>query len=624
MRYRYILLLWLCLTISAPTMANVVLSNEFTRLSLGQGLEILEDPTASLTLDGAIHSQSWGISRQDVLSFGFSGSAYWVRFELENPTSQDLPLIVELGSPLITEATLYLSQPPKSPKAEGFRALHTGAETPAASRPLDHSALLFSFDVPANSTVQAYLYARSKSLLLIPITLSTQNAYIESNNVSALWLGTFFGLLLSIAAYHLIIYFSTKEIAYFYYSLFCFSLMGIYLSLQGVTANYLFPENPERFERLLNVTHYVSIFASVMFSYHVLACDECKRICGKLLKTVAIACIPLALISPLMETALSVKLVFAASYISIGVTVYSNIMRWLDGYPPAKFLLIGALIAHAGTVISLASSSGHLPSNAFTTYSSYIGISIMSMVLAFTLSYRINLDKQLSDRTQKQMLEAQQRLTGELNERIKERTQELEEANERLTVLSQTDGLTGLLNRRAFDLAFDKEVRRCERDQAPLAVMLLDVDHFKHINDSYGHSTGDRCLTDVANVIQNNVQRPQDILARYGGEEFAIVLPDTPIEGVLHIAETIRTSIKEHRFSVDDKELTLTISIGVGYLQPSGVGVRDTRQRRDKCLDAYTNLVDQADAQLYRAKSSGRDKVMHISTDSTSSSANLH
>ena len=120
----------------------------------------------------------------------------------------------------------------------------------------------------------------------------------------------------------------------------------------------------------------------------------------------------------------------------------------------------------------------------------------------------------------------------------------LEEANRNLLMLASTDGLTGLANRRSFDKTLARELARCAREGLSLALLLVDVDHFKSYNDSYGHQEGDECLKRLSHLLRGMARRPGDVAARYGGEEFAVILPNTSAEGGHQFAENLRTSVE--------------------------------------------------------------------------------
>ncbi len=175
-------------------------------------------------------------------------------------------------------------------------------------------------------------------------------------------------------------------------------------------------------------------------------------------------------------------------------------------------------------------------------------------------------------------------------------TLELREANERLARLSQQDGLTGIANRRRFDLDFMRELGRARRERRPISVVLLDVDYFKAYNDTYGHPAGDECLRAVAGALRSICRRPIDVAARYGGEEFALILPDTTEESARHrAAEAMRAVAAleiEHRGS--EIARVVTLSAGVAGCVPGADVVADT-------------LIGRADQALYAAKRAGRN-----------------
>ncbi|NBC46604.1 MAG: diguanylate cyclase [Gammaproteobacteria bacterium] len=162
--------------------------------------------------------------------------------------------------------------------------------------------------------------------------------------------------------------------------------------------------------------------------------------------------------------------------------------------------------------------------------------------------------------------------------------------------LAQLDGLTNIPNRRRFDLLFEQEWARLGRDQQPLALAMIDVDHFKAYNDHYGHGAGDNCLRQVAAVLRRALHRPADLVARYGGEEFVLMLPNTDAQGGCTIAERARHAVAEAGLPHADSQTAdhVTVSIGVAAAAaPIG----------DRAL-----LLEAADQALYQAKRDGRNR----------------
>jgi diguanylate cyclase (GGDEF)-like protein len=193
---------------------------------------------------------------------------------------------------------------------------------------------------------------------------------------------------------------------------------------------------------------------------------------------------------------------------------------------------------------------------------------------------------------------AHARLHDSLERRVAERTAQLEDANRKLATLSATDGLTGLANRRHFDEVLRSEWARAARNGQPLAVVMLDVDHFKKFNDCYGHQAGDECLVRVAQALQSVTRRASDLAARYGGEEFSIVLPNTGADEAREMGEALRHAV-EQLDAVHERAPAgrVTISVGIAIQWRQGASDPDA-------------LMRMADGALYRAKDAGRNCVM--------------
>ncbi len=211
-----------------------------------------------------------------------------------------------------------------------------------------------------------------------------------------------------------------------------------------------------------------------------------------------------------------------------------------------------------------------------------LGIALLGLAGFLTLRHYRRLVRRLSDITMHVMQQQEQLL----------------EANRRLEQLSQTDGLTGLANRRHFDAALAREHGRWQRTGDPLSLLMVDLDHFKFVNDHYGHAVGDDYLRAVARALQASVVRATDLAARYGGEEFVCLLPETDSHSAQQVAERIRSNVAALALPNEQAPARgcLTVSVGVATL---------TGGRHDALA-----LQSEADAQLYAAKHAGRNRVM--------------
>ncbi|QHI98256.1 diguanylate cyclase [Xylophilus rhododendri] len=170
-------------------------------------------------------------------------------------------------------------------------------------------------------------------------------------------------------------------------------------------------------------------------------------------------------------------------------------------------------------------------------------------------------------------------------------------ANEKLAHMARDDGLTGIPNRRYFDMRLEKVFAQCQRIQRPLAIVMIDVDHFKQFNDLYGHPAGDECLKRIATALRSSIRRPEDLVARYGGEEMVLLLPETGAAGALCVAETARNAVADLRIVHAGSDAgQVTVSLGVAAWTP---------QPEDLPLE----MLNAADAALYQAKAAGRNRI---------------
>ena len=204
----------------------------------------------------------------------------------------------------------------------------------------------------------------------------------------------------------------------------------------------------------------------------------------------------------------------------------------------------------------------------------------------------------LALRGRRQTLAALHDERNKLEQRVVQRTLELLVANDQLSALATTDPLTGIGNRRKMTAQIAAELERSRRLRHPLALLMVDIDHFKRINDSHGHPTGDRAIVAVATALAE-AMRNIDMLARFGGEEFVLLLPETAQGTALLVAERLRATVAALVLAADDGQpLTLTISVGVATAEAHA------------SPETASSLLVRADKALYRAKQAGRDRVM--------------
>jgi len=250
--------------------------------------------------------------------------------------------------------------------------------------------------------------------------------------------------------------------------------------------------------------------------------------------------------------------------IMLATMLGAGVIAWRAGVSAAPYYVLAFAGSAAGFIISDAGTYDLYPSSVTTAYiCTSIGVAWESIFLALALGQRVR---------------------------------EIETSAARYEKYAYLDPLTEIPNRRGFDEAIEREWRRTQRIPGPISVIIFDIDHFKDYNDRFGHPAGDRRLVLVARTIADAARRTGDLAARYGGEEFAMLLPGTPLEGAVAIADSVRIAVREN----PDVEYRLTISAGCATAHPYS----DT-------LDSASplTLLKDADAALYIAKTTGRDRV---------------
>jgi len=293
-----------------------------------------------------------------------------------------------------------------------------------------------------------------------------------------------------------------------------------------------------------------------------------------------------------------------AALVTSGLYLVGGAVLSRRGLRQGRYFLIATSVAAVGTIIYTLWDFGALPTSAFTRFSAQMSSAIEMTILAFALTDRVR-------RIDEERHAAEARLRDGLEREVATRTAELERINDKLIELNQqldaqshTDALTGVANRRRFESALVDEWRRASRERGPISLLLVDVDHFKRFNDTYGHSAGDACLRIVAEVLAKGTRRVGDVIARYGGEEFVLILPNTGADAALVHAERLRELVAaaEIRPTDDSEPVSVTVSIGVATNEPIAGEAEGTKA-----------LFTRADEALYRAKREGRDRVVAAS-----------
>ncbi|MEM7020846.1 MAG: diguanylate cyclase, partial [Pseudomonadota bacterium] len=280
----------------------------------------------------------------------------------------------------------------------------------------------------------------------------------------------------------------------------------------------------------------------------------------------------------------------------IGTLPFIGVLVWRRGFMPARFFVLAWTQFCLVTVyfIIVLILEGAASDNLILLFLLFHVLEVL--LLSFSLADRITLLREQKDEAERQHQLVLVQAKADLEYQVEIRTQELRDAKDEAEYLASTDPLTQLNNRRAFFAQADPVFKLAKRHNQPLSVVFLDIDHFKRINDSFGHATGDEALKAVANTLRATI-RETDIAGRMGGEEFALLLPNTPATDAFQLAERLRQAIEALRLTYAARQLSLTASFGIAAQHDA---------------DTLEGLLSCADTALYQAKSSGRNQVVQV------------
>lgn len=547
---------------------------------------------------------AWQHNTRQAFNHGYNSSTWWLRLTVTNQEAWKLNRLFEISYPVLDYLSIYIFGETQQ------QVLHLGDKLPFDQRPINHRNFVIPLHWEPNESMTLYLSVRSSSSIQVPITLWEEQSFFNHDRTQTLIHGVYYGIMFVMVVYNLFVYLAVGERNYLYYVLFVCSMPLFLASLSGFAFQYLWPNYTQWNDQAILVTLSAAVAFGSLFTHNFLRMYELKgpiRYAGFVCAGGAVVIIVMALFLP-YNIVIRTLIPFAGVVCCYGFS--SGVFRWYSGGLSAKYYTIAWSSLLSGGIILAFSKYNLLPKNLFTDYATQIGSALEVTLLSFALAERINQERRMRFEAQQdalnterelrhareQALEIQKQATESLEHRVQERTKELEELNRKLEELSDTDQLTGLKNRRFLDRVLEEEYARCGRYQHSMAVLLMDIDHFKQFNDTYGHLVGDECLREVAQAIRKGLRWPSDRPTRYGGEEFCVLLPETAVEGALTVAERIRECVASMEFKVKSQRVPVTVSIGLMVTIPS----------TDKDC---ASMLSKADEALYQSKANGRNRV---------------
>lgn len=591
-------------------------------ISLGPYADILEDKNGSLNIQDVLNNkvkEGWFNSGNRILNFGFTDASVWLKVRIRNTETQPVSRLIEIAYPVLDYIRVFIV---RNNTIDSSYLL--GDQFPFSARSIKHRNFLIPLEFAPNETLDLVFKVRSTSSIQLPVFLMTTKAFMEKKQLRTLGYGVYYGIILAMVIYNLFVFISVKETAYLYYVFYILSMALLLSCLNGFSFQYLWPESMVWNNRSIAASISSVLLFAILFTRIFLDLPGEKPWMNRIsIYLVVIWVIQLGFCL-ILEYKHVIHLVLVMALVMVFFALFAGIFRWIEGYTAARYYTLSWLIMLLGGAVLCLNKLGLVARNELTENTLQFGSAMEVLLLSFALADRLSTEKNIRFKAQQDALTNQKKLhlaqakalrlekearlaqeealaiqrkaNENLEHNVRKRTRDLEIANERLQELSTTDSLTGLKNRRYFNEIYYKEYSRAMREQTPLSCLIMDIDRFKRINDTFGHLVGDECLKKIAYSIQLQLHRGNDFLARYGGEEFCVLLTNTKLDGAVQVAENIRSCVERIGFIVKDREVPITISIGVASDIPDQKTIPET-------------LLNQADAALYQAKARGRNQV---------------
>ncbi len=564
--------------------------------SLAKSITYFEDQSTTRSFKDilSIPSTHWQGLREEVPSFGFTPSAYWLKFTLCAPEAVKEGAVLEITYPLLDDIHV-LGVVDQSIIFD----MHSGDALPFSARPTKHRNFVFFLPDFSQGELSLYIRVQTKSAMQIPLQLTTKEEFFRHNQLATVLQGLYFGIILAMILYNAFLYLALRERPYLFYVLFTTGYLSFQGIFQGFFQQYFF-DSVWLNDHSLLISGFLSIMLANEFAVSFLSLPTKHFLVSHVLRCIGSLSGLAAIFASIFPYEIMVKMMLVLAIPSSLVILYASCSLWWSGHLPARIFTVAWSTLLISFVLASFNKIGLLPRKFWTENILQIGGLMEVILLSIALAERVNEEK-------RQRILAERRLSTALEEQVEERTKELHKALEQLetanVVLSQishTDSLTQIANRRSFDIQLAVEYKTAAREAYPLTLIMADIDHFKNVNDDYGHPTGDKILQTVAKVLAAHASRPGDSVYRYGGEEFAILLANTNLAGARIVAEKMRKAIEMTPTLIEGRSFFVTISAGLYVYDRKDASCRIT---------SHEELIHQADIRLYKAKNKGRNQL---------------
>lgn len=559
-----------------------------------QDIRVLSDPTGELSFSQVRNLQAdFQMPLREDLSYGYRSGAIWLYLQVKSTERARWWWLFTY--PSLDHLTLYIEN------SQGIRQFESGDMAPLASRALVHRQAVFPLDLAAGDVTTMWLRVESQGSMTLQNQLLSNDEFIGLTADAYLAPALYFGALLALAGYNLLLFLVLRERVFLWYVMFVLWFGVGSASLNGLGAIYLWPGALELSNRLLPIGFTVAALMAVLFTRAFLDTAQFSPAWDKLLRPLSwlmAVAVGFAAWMPVQQALIVMSLIGIVAVLALTLCAIQSV---LNRAPGARLFALAWAMLLLGTIVMSLRNLGLLPSNFFTINAMQLGSALEMLLVSFGLAARFNQLKLQHSQAQQQALDAQQQLVQQLREhenqlaqKVAERTAELEQMNDKLQRLATTDPLTGLANRNAMYQQLSQAMARAKRQGSSMALLYLDLDGFKTVNDQFGHLAGDKVLFEVSERLRDAV-RETDLICRIGGDEFLLICEGLTQGAVLvQLTERILHHVQQPFYHGSIK-IQLGVSIGVAISRAGET--------------AAEALIDAADRAMYDAKTAGKNCV---------------
>lgn len=589
--YSFICLFLFCVSAAANN-DTLVINGTSTQISLLPYAGILFDHDNKLEIND-IAQQPKDVFEPLVKtsnSFGFSNAAIWLHFRVKGSEGSPDLMLLSLDAPLLDNISVFIKENGQ------FQEQRVGDRIPYSTRLIDHRNPVFFIPIHKNKPADYYVRIKSEGSIRVPMTLRSYDNFIVHVDRAQLLFGAYYSLMAILTLASLYAFFLIKEHIFLRYSVYLASFLLFQFSINGFSFQFIWGKFPEVTSELNASMVGIVIMAALWFSGEFLQIRKNSLRTYHLFRGLYwVSGISVLFVwTPFFVIATKILVLCGLMLVLIFAIAASQAL--LRGYKPARYFTFAWAIFMAGVFVTGLTFAGIVPANFFTIYSMQITSTMEIVILTLALVDRYKVLHEAKATAEMQASSAIIKLNTKLENMVLERTRALKESNKKLQELASKDSLTGLLNHKTAIQEVEKALASVSRYNHTIAVVMLDVDHFKDFNDRYGHQVGDDILITIADILHQNL-RSTDACGRYGGEEFILILTRTELDEVKTLGERIRTTICNATFE-RAPGAKITASLGIAMCYPT--------QYKNYSADT---LITAADNALYEAKDKGRNTV---------------